>query len=230
MRFLICILFLVLMGPSFAQTQEKDLAPPKSEIFTMVAQMPQFPDGNAAMTKYLNDNIIYPKTCRDLHVGGKAFLKFTVTKEGKIENVHVLKGTGFPVMDEEAVRLVQSMPDWQPGKQNGRAVDVFFNLPVDFALPTPYYIFNTLNTLPNYIETKALIQAGGKEKEILKLLLNGSANNTNLDVMYNIAVAYYLLKDNKKACSYFKNIQNTSTDKILVVNNAKEFLQKYCSN
>jgi protein TonB len=102
-------------------------------VFTVVEQNPEFPGGTAALMKYLNDNINYPPIASENGIKGKVTLKFVVDKTGAISQVEILKGVD-PSLDKEATRVVKSMPKWIPGKQNGKAVNVWFTLPVTFTL------------------------------------------------------------------------------------------------
>jgi protein TonB len=105
------------------------------EIFTVVEEMPEFPGGTMEMMKYIQKNIQYPQMAREAGLSGKCFLKFVVNGSGNISDVTVLKGVpGCSECDKEAIRVVKSMPNWKPGKQNGRSVSVFFNLPINFQL------------------------------------------------------------------------------------------------
>lgn len=103
------------------------------EIFTVVEQMPEFPGGAGAMMKYLGDNIQYPQMAREIGTQGTVFVTFVVEPNGAITGVRILRGIGSGC-DEEAIRVVKSMPKWTPGKQRGRSVRVQFNLPVKFIL------------------------------------------------------------------------------------------------
>jgi protein TonB len=103
------------------------------KIFTVVEQNPEFPGGPAAMMKYLYDNLHYPTVAQENGIKGKVTLQFVVDKGGVISQIKVLKGVD-PSLDKEAVRVVQSMPKWIPGKQNGKPVNVWFTLPVSFQL------------------------------------------------------------------------------------------------
>jgi protein TonB len=103
------------------------------EILTIVEQQPEFPGGLSELRKYLKDNIIYPVVAQENGIRGKVTLKFVVNREGLISQVQIMKGVD-PSLDKEAVRVVQSMPKWIPGKQNGKTVNVWFTLPVDFQL------------------------------------------------------------------------------------------------
>ena len=105
------------------------------EIFTVVEEMPEFPGGAMEMMKYIQKNIQYPQMAKEAGLSGKCFLKFVVNGNGNITDVQVLKGVpGCGECDREAIRVVKSMPNWKPGKQNGRSVNVFFNLPINFQL------------------------------------------------------------------------------------------------
>ncbi|MBS1647028.1 MAG: energy transducer TonB [Bacteroidetes bacterium] len=105
------------------------------EIFTVVEQMPEFPGGPAEMMKYIQKNIHYPEVAKEAGIQGRCFVKFVVESDGSISNVEVLKGvTGGADCDKEAMRVVKSMPKWSAGKQNGRSVRVWFNLPIVFRL------------------------------------------------------------------------------------------------
>jgi protein TonB len=105
------------------------------EIFTVVEQMPEFPGGTAALMKFIQQNIQYPQVEKEAGISGKVFVKFVVQSDGKIGAVEILKGVaGGKGLEREAERVVKSMPAWTPGKQNGRSVNVWFNLPINFQL------------------------------------------------------------------------------------------------
>lgn len=111
--------------------------PPKHEeenkVFDIVEQQPLFPGGPAALMKYLSENTKYPVVAQENGVQGRVTVQFVVEKDGSISDVHVLRGVD-PSLDKEAVRVVKSMPRWTPGKQNGSAVRVKYQVPVTFRL------------------------------------------------------------------------------------------------
>jgi len=107
--------------------------PEKDQIFTAVEIQAAFPGGFEKLSKFLQNNLKYPKAAQRANVKGKVFLSFVVNSQGKISDIKVLKGIGFGC-DEEAVRVVQSMPAWTPGKQGGRSVSSRFTLPISFTL------------------------------------------------------------------------------------------------
>ncbi|MCP9762234.1 M56 family metallopeptidase [Lacihabitans soyangensis] len=102
-------------------------------IFTAVEQSPEFFGGQTEMYKYLGQNIQYPADAQRANVSGKVFVKFIVEDDGSIGNVEVMKGIGFGC-DEEAIRVVKSMPRWKPGVQNGKNVRVYYNMPIVYRL------------------------------------------------------------------------------------------------
>lgn len=105
----------------------------EAEIFTVVESMPEFPGGPAKMMEYIAKNIKYPAMARESGIQGRVFVNFVVESDGSVSNVKVLRGIGGGC-DEEAVRVVEAMPKWTPGRQRGKAVRVSFNLPVRFTL------------------------------------------------------------------------------------------------
>jgi protein TonB len=102
-------------------------------IFTVVEQKASFPGGFEAMMKFLQKNLKYPASARRMGVDGKVFIEFIVDKEGKMSDIKVLKGVSADC-DKEAVRVVEMMPPWTPGRQNGKSVKSKFVLPITFKL------------------------------------------------------------------------------------------------
>jgi len=106
----------------------------RSVVFTFVEIMPSFPGGEAALAKFLRANMHYPQMAVENGVQGKVYVQFIVDQEGNITGI---KTTGARIgagLEEEALRVIKLMPKWNPGKQNGQAVNVQFNLPVGFHL------------------------------------------------------------------------------------------------
>ncbi len=114
----------------------KPVEKPKDEgpvSMAMVEQKPSFPGGDAAMYKWLNDNIIYPAAASEEGVQGKVTVQFIVEKDGSISHVQVVRGK-HPALDAEAARVIRKMPRWTPGRNNGQPVRVTYHLPVQFKL------------------------------------------------------------------------------------------------
>ena len=107
--------------------------PEPEKVFDMVEQMPTFPGGQAELMAYLGKNIKYPTIAQENGTQGRVIIQFVVERDGSITDVRVARGVD-PYLDKEAVRVVQHMPKWIPGKQNGKAVRVKFTVPVMFRL------------------------------------------------------------------------------------------------
>ncbi len=102
-------------------------------LFKVVEDEPEFPGGTQAMHEYLRDNMEYPTKAHEAGIAGTVFVSFVVESDGSITNVEVLRGIGGGC-DEEAVRVVENMPKWEPGQQKGQNVRVQFNMPIRFVL------------------------------------------------------------------------------------------------
>lgn len=114
--------------------KEPEPEPVKEEqIFVAVEQQPEFPGGTAALMKWLANNVRYPQMALENGISGRVIVKFVVEKDGSVSGVTLVRGVDKD-LDREAIRVVKSMPKWQPGKNNGQAVRCYFNLPVNFKL------------------------------------------------------------------------------------------------
>ena len=96
-------------------------------------QDPSFPGGDAACMKWLRDNIKYPKEAIEANITGKVFVQFVIEKDGSITNAKIARSAST-LLDAEALRIVNNMPQWIPGKQRGKAVRVAYTLPISFSL------------------------------------------------------------------------------------------------
>lgn len=102
-------------------------------VFQVVETMPSFPGGDAALFKFLNDNIKYPVIAQENGIQGRVICQFVVNRDGSIVDVEVVRSVD-PSLDKEAIRVIKAMPNWAPGKQRGKAVRVKYTLPVNFRL------------------------------------------------------------------------------------------------
>ena len=110
------------------QTKQSDI---KSS--DKVEVMPEFKGGNKAMMEFLMMNMKYPESAIKAKQQGKAVVGFVVKKDGTVSDVYIVKSTGYDVLDNEAMRVVKSMPAWEPGKQKGKPVDVKYFVPITFS-------------------------------------------------------------------------------------------------
>ena len=128
-------------GEILKVTQRVETEPVKAEpkpevenkVFDVVEQMPSFPGGPSALMQYLSSNIKYPVVAQENGVQGRVVVSFVVERDGSITDVQVARSVD-PSLDREAQRVVRNMPRWIPGKQNGQAVRVKYNVPVAFRL------------------------------------------------------------------------------------------------
>lgn len=104
-----------------------------NKIFDIVEVAPLFPGGESALRSWLASNTKYPPIAEDNGIQGRVIVQFVVERDGSVSNVQVVRGVD-PSLDKEAARVVKSMPKWTPGKQNGQAVRVKYNVPVVFKL------------------------------------------------------------------------------------------------
>ena len=118
-----------------ANEQAIDEKPKEEEtkVFDVVEQMPEFPGGQAALLKWIGDNIKYPAIAEENGIQGRVVCTFVVERDGSVTDVQVARSID-PSLDKEAVRVLKKMPKWIPGRQNGSAVRVKYTVPVTFKL------------------------------------------------------------------------------------------------
>ena len=113
---------------------DSDEAADDSEVYTGVVDvMPEYPGGINAMFDFIQKNVKYPESAKDKGIEGKVYVQFVVEKDGNISDINILRGVSKDI-DDEAVRVIKSMPKWKPGIQNGKPVRVQYTLPFKFQL------------------------------------------------------------------------------------------------
>lgn len=135
------------------------------QVFTVVEKMPSFPGGDAELLKYIATNIKYPKESQDNGEQGRVICSFIVGRDGSVNNPEVLRGV-TPLLDEEAVRVINTMPRWNPGMQRGKAVAVKYTVPITFRLKSPVEeakeeTLTVVDVMPQY---------PGGDRELLKFI------------------------------------------------------------
>lgn len=103
----------------------------EAEVFVVVENMPEFPEGN--VQRWISKHVNYPQLAQENGIQGKVFIQFVIEKDGSISDVKVLRGVDSS-LDQEAVRVVKSMPKWKPGMQRKKPVRVSYTLPINFQL------------------------------------------------------------------------------------------------
>ena len=135
--------------PAVSDTTRPSTSLPEEDEDTtirIIENMPEFPCGEVGLRKYLEENTVYPEEAKNKGLEGKVSIKFVVSKSGDVEKVKVARGVD-PILDNEAIRVVQSMPKWKPGMQRGKPVEVYFTLPIVFP---PTNNTSSLETNPEF--------------------------------------------------------------------------------
>ena len=117
-------------NPNTAETK-KEAKVDENGVYMVCDQMPTFPGGMRECMNYLSKNIKYPEECKKEGVQGRVIIQFVVDKEGNIRDAKIARGI-HPSLDKEALRVIEAMPKWEPGKQDGKAVSVKYTVPVNF--------------------------------------------------------------------------------------------------
>lgn len=132
----ISLLTMSAFGPKESSESRADKT--KSEkihgkVYEQVEQMPEFPGGQTELINFLMKSVKYPRECMEKSIQGKVFVSFVVGKKGSVLNAKVVRGVDA-LLDAEALRVVNTMPEWIPGKQKGKKVAVQFTIPISFKL------------------------------------------------------------------------------------------------
>ena len=104
-----------------------------AEVFYIVEDMPEFPGGEAALRAYIAQQIKYPVIAQENGIQGKVYVTFVVGKDGSVSNPTIARGVDAS-LDKEALRVVNTLPKWKPGKQRGKPVNVSYTVPINFVL------------------------------------------------------------------------------------------------
>jgi periplasmic protein TonB len=104
-----------------------------TEVFVIVEDMPEFPGGELALRQWISNNVKYPVIAAENGVQGRVYVTFVVDRDGSITNARIARGVD-PSLDQEALRVVNNLPKWKPGKQRGKPVRVSYTVPINFQL------------------------------------------------------------------------------------------------
>lgn len=116
------------------QEKEKELETQSNVVYETVDENPKFPGGSPVLQAFLIKNLKYPEEARKKEIEGKVLVSFVIAKDGSIEEIKSLNQV-HPLLDSEAIRVVKLLPNWEPGKKDGKVVRVRFTLPINFKLP-----------------------------------------------------------------------------------------------
>jgi protein TonB len=113
--------------------EEVQEADPEATPFVVVEEMPMFPGGDVELLKYIMEHTQYPEVAKENNIQGRVIIRFCVTSKGGVSQVSVLKGVD-PELDKEAIRVVNTLPPFKPGKQGGKPVPVWYMVPITYTL------------------------------------------------------------------------------------------------
>jgi len=125
------IVLFFLIACFISQAQEKEQK--KGDVFMVVEEMPEYPGGLDGLKSFIVENVKYPEQAKKNKVEGKVFVSFVIDEQGNVTNAKVVRAVN-PELDKEALRVVNKMEKWTPGKQKGENVKVQYTLPIQFAL------------------------------------------------------------------------------------------------
>lgn len=208
----------------------------QDNVLTIAKTMPEFVGGLANLAQYFSKNTIYPKEAIRMNLSGKAFVSFVVDTNGKVSSPKIIKSSGNKSLDEEAIRVVGAMPNWIPGRDSLKKVNVAMNLPVSFKN------LGTLKEDPNAVKLSKDEQS--KHDEAMKYWNIGHKHesqsnfkaalqefNTSLSIesenkyaMFDKAKMLMLLGEKENACELW----NKMIQKNIRKDEAEEFVKTYC--
>ncbi|MES2960884.1 MAG: TonB family protein, partial [Pseudomonadota bacterium] len=191
--------------------------------------MPEYSGGMKQLMLFLQENINYPSDAKEKNAQGKAFVTFTIDSLGKIKDPVIIKSSGFASLDKEAIRVVSIMPNWVPGKKDGKPVPVNFNMPINFHLSNGSKTQTSNGS--EELTANDYYNAGVKEfsannfsRALMLFDQCLSLNSKDVDALYNKGAIYLKQKDIDKACKEWYKI------KTLGKTDADQLVEKYCKD
>ncbi len=166
-----------------------------NRTFVVVERMPEFPGGQQEMMKFIAENINYPAIAQKKGIQGRAICQFIIDKDGSVTETTVIRSAGHPALDNEAIRVINSMPAWKPGMQKGKPVRVKYTLPINFGLKSTTELDRSvpqfpggLNKLNEYIKeniryTQSAYERGIRGKTVLELQVEADGTISQVKVL-----------------------------------------------
>lgn len=177
-----------------APLKKKESADSNEKIYTKVQEMPEYPGGHKGIIEYLESNLRYPALAKEKKLSGSVLVRFIIDTSGMVKKSWVLKGLGFGC-DEEAMRLINSMPRWKPGKDSGKVVSLYYNLPVRFSIKN-----DSVSDLAAFNQAMKHMQKSEYAESIKSFTEALAINPKNSKSFLYRGGVYYKLKELDKAC------------------------------
>ena len=195
---------------------------PDKPTFTMFEEMPQFPGGVEALKTYVASTMKYPVIALENGIYGQVFVKFVVEKTGNVTNARISRGVD-PSLDKEALRIVNSLPKWEPGTQNGETVDVAYELPINFNLPADYRPISrekvrvTTDSYTKANKTLKLSIVPNPTSDNARFTLDGSGSTNKLEISVYNSSGKLIKNASKNGSTFSLSINKLSPGIYLVV-------------
>ena len=191
------------------------------EVMTVVDKMPEFKGGESELFFYLARNTSYPQKASDNGIEGTVYINFVVDKEGMVKDARVIKGTD-PLLDTEALRVVEAMPNWNPGEHKGKKVSVSYNLPMRFKKGKNAKLPPEISNYKNYLKGVSFFERGYYKKAIKMFSLSLSNDPKHIDSYYNRGMCYLKTRKMESACNDWSKAQELGNKGVA------NLLDKYC--
>lgn len=201
----------VLAPSKISDEQLKSSGKQSDAVFFIVEEMPEFPGGDAALRKFIAASVKYPAEAQQKRIQGKVYITFVVTKTGNVTDAKVARGQD-PLLDQEALRVVNLLPTWKPGKQKGENVSVSYTIPINFVLEKEV----TPPADPT-VQKKKLIIVPNPTQNIARVTLEGSDSTNQLEVSIFSSYGKLISKETKNGPSFSLTVSNLTPGTYLVV-------------
>ena len=205
----------VLEPSKISSEKFKEANNPSDKVFMEVEIMPEFPGGDEALRNFIASNVKYPAEAQKNGIQGKVFINFVVTKTGNVTNAKVVRGVDAS-LDQEAIRVVNLLPTWTPGKQKGENVSVSYTLPINFVLKKETKKVVKPQTDPSAQKNKLII-VPNPAQSMATVTLEGSESTNKLEVSIFNSHGKLLSKESKNGPSFSLAVSNLATGTYLVV-------------
>lgn len=217
--------FIVLSFSSILLFSQQDSIK-KEETFTLVEEMPIFPGGDAAMMKWVRNKIEaigYPQAEKEAGISGRCYVTFIIDREGNVTEPKLLKGIpAGPGYDKLALQVVNAMPKWKPGKQNGKEVYVQYNLPIAFTIYDQAREQKRIDSNNHYNKGVEFSKNNEYQKAIDEFNRTLNIQAADIDALYNRGIMFFKLNKKDEACKDWNKIKTLSKP------DADELIDKYC--
>ena len=199
----------------------------EKEIFRVVEQQAEFPGGFGELGGFIQKNMIYPPEAKKKGIVGKPTIKFVINEDGKITNAVVAKSCGSDLLDKEAIRIVNSMPAWQPAQMTSKPVKCYFNLPIAFDIDGKLAVQNKKQhnlSIEIYESGMKDFQNKNFEAAKTKFYKAYDLNDRFENALYNLGIVYHNLGKNDSACTSWNELYAKFNRK-----DAQDLIKKYCN-